>query len=254
MRGTVVARIVSLLAKCVLMLLFLAALSLGLLAGYRWVTTTELFAVERVDIRGNRVLSDRRIREVAGLARGKNIFEVNMGRVEHRLSSSGWIDSVLVRRSLPDTLLLKVEERRPVFWIKRDEAIYYADAKGSPIAPVRTGTFISLPFLRLSDGGGQSREQLEVLYTRLQNRSLPFTLAQLAWIRFFSGEIVELHLMDRSLRICVGGSSLRDNLNTLGAVWHDLRERDELKRTQRILVYGTRGWVKFDPGTQFSQN
>lgn len=248
------ARILSLLAKFVLMIGFLAALSLGLLAGYRWVTTTELFAVEQIDIRGNRVLSDKRIREVAGLAWGENIFQVNMGRVEKRLSSSGWIDSVLIRRSLPDTLLLKVEEKQPVFWIKRGETIYYADAEGEPIAPVRTGTFISLPFLSLTEGAGQSGEQLEILYTRLRNRSLPFTPAQVAWIRFFSGEIVEMHLMDRSLRICVGGSSLRDNLNTLSAVWRDLRERGELNRTGRILVYGTRGWVKLEPGTQFSQN
>lgn len=242
------ARIVSLLAKCVLMTGFLAALSLGLLAGYRWVTTTELFAVEDIDIRGNRLLSDKRIREMAGLARGENIFAVNMGRMENRLSSSGWIDSVLVRRSLPDALLLEVKERRPVFWIKRGERIYYADAEGKAIAPVRTGTFISLPFLRLSERGGQPGEQLEILYNRLRNRSLPFPLAQIAWIRFFSGEIVEMHLMDRSLRICVGGSPLRDNLNTLVAIWEDLRERDELNRTGRILVYGTRGWVKFDPG------
>jgi len=242
------ARILSLLAKFVLMIGFLAVLSLGLLVGYRWVTTTELFAVQRIDVRGNRVLSDKRIRDVAGLGRSENIFQVNMGRVEHRLSSSGWIDSVLVRRSLPDALLLKVEERQPVFWIKRGDTIYYADAQGEAIAPVRTKTFISLPFLRLSDRGGQPGEQLEILSSRLRNRSLPFTLAQIAWIRFFSGEVVEMHLMDRSLRICVGGSSLRDNLNTLSAVWQDLRDRGELSRTGRILVYGTRGWVKLDSG------
>jgi cell division protein FtsQ len=241
-----VSRIVVLLGIVILMAGFLAAVSLGLLAGYRWVTTTELFAVERVEIQGNRVLSDRQIRKAAGLDRNRNIFAVNLGLIERRLSSSGWIGSVLVRRSLPDALLLKVEEKSPVFWIKKGEAVYYADAEGRPIAPVRGETFISLPFLQMPKRSGRHRHELEVLYKRLQQRSLPFTLGQIAWVRFFSGEIVEMHLMDRSLRICVGGSALRENLSSLSAVWRDLRERNQLDRARRILVYGTKGWVKLD--------
>ena len=240
------ARMVALFVKTLLMTVFLAALSLGLLAGYRWVTTTDFFAAEHIRIRGNRVLSEEYIRDLGGLKPGQNLFAVNMGRVESRLSRSGWIESVLVRRSLPDTLLLKVEERRPVFWIQRGETIFYADAEGEAIAPVRTQIFISLPFLRFTPRTGRPEKKLEILYERLQNRSLPFTLAQIAWIRFISGEIVEMHLMDRSLRICVGGSSLRGNLGTLSAVWRDLRERKELNRTGRILVYGSRAWVTWD--------
>ncbi len=244
MRVSVVSRILLFLGKTALMAGFLAVLSLGLLAGYRWVTTTDYFAVERVEVRGNRVLSDKRIKDLAGLARGLNIFAVNLGGVERRLSSSGWIESILVRRSLPDTLFLKVEEKRPVFWIKQGETVYYADAKGKAIAPVRAEPFISLPFLQLPRRTERAGQKLELLYESLQQRSLPFTLGQIAWIRFIAGEIVEIHLMDRSLRICVGGSALGENLGSLSAVWQDLRERKELDRTRRILVYDARGWVK----------
>ncbi|MCF8029774.1 MAG: FtsQ-type POTRA domain-containing protein [Desulfohalobiaceae bacterium] len=241
------SRIMLLLLQALLVAGSLAVLSLGLLAGYRWVTTTPLLALERIEIQGNEALSDRRIQEIAGLVRGENLFALNMSRIERRLTSSGWIDSVLVRRSLPDTMLLKVEEKKPVFWIKRGEAIYYADKRGRPIAPVRTGLFISLPFLRLDKRAReQSREKLKVLLSGLQNRSLPFTRDRLAWVRFFSGEIVEMYHMDRSLRICLGGESLQKNLSFLAAVWKDLRKRQELERTRRILVYGARGWVKQD--------
>ncbi len=235
------------LVKTSLMALFLAAVSLGLLAGYRWVTTTEHFAVDKVEVRGNRVLSDGDLRKMAGVARGMNIFAVNLGGVQRRLSRSGWIDSVLVRRSLPDTLLLQVDERQPVFWIKRGETIYFADEEGRAIAPVRAGNFLSLPFLLFRKGGGHPEDKLGILRSRLRDRSLPFTLAQLAWIRFYSGEIVEMHLMDRSLRLCLGGSALRKNLGSLAAVWRDLRERKELDRARRILVYQGRAWVKLAP-------
>jgi len=232
------------LVRAGLILALFIGVSLGLLAGYRWLTTTDLFALEHIEITGNRHLEDERVCALGEVEPGDNLFALSIGEVERKLRSSPWIEQVLVRRRLPDSLQLQITEKEPAFWIKKGEAIYYAEESGRAIAPVRAEDFVSLPFLGWETSRSLAAGYLEVLSGWFAQRKAPFSLAEVAWIRFDSGDVAEIFLTDRRLRLLLGCERLKDNLHCLTRIWRDLGRRGELKQSSRVCVYNTTGWVK----------
>lgn len=71
------------------------------------------FRVEEVTVQGNTRYTDQQIIEVAGVEVGDNLFGVNKSRVARELLAKlPYIQSVSVRRKLPDTLAITVSEGR----------------------------------------------------------------------------------------------------------------------------------------------
>ncbi len=242
--ASALGRLVSALVRAGLILFLLAGVSLGLLAGYRWLTTTDVFALQHVEVRGNRHLEDKSICSLGGVERGDNLFNLSIGAVEQGIRSSPWIEQVVVRRKLPHSLELEVREKEPAFWVKKGKAIYYADESGQAIAPVQAEDFVSLPFLGWEIEASLASRYLDVLSGWFEQKRAPFSLAEVAWIRFDSGDVAEIFLTDRRLRLMLGCEQLRENLHCLTRIWRDLGRRDELKQSSRVCVYNKTGWVK----------
>lgn len=236
------------LFKSLAVIVLLAAISWGLLAGYRWVTTTELLSVQNVKISGNQALSSSRVKELAGISQGKNIFAMDIGEMERNIRSSEWVEALRIKRDLPDTLHLKIQEKEPVFWIRKEDRLFYADSQGRAIAPVQAERFRSLPFLSVKGSSSGQKERLRQLREEMRARDLPFTLQDVSWLRFFPGQIMEIRLHQYPLRIYLGGQGLQENLGLLETVWSDLQGREELSRVKRIRIYNATGWVEKAPG------
>ena len=60
---------------------------------------------------------------------GLNCLNMNVGEVKNRLDRNPWIESVTVRRELPDRLLIDVREKVPAFWMRQGDGLYFADAR-----------------------------------------------------------------------------------------------------------------------------
>jgi cell division protein FtsQ len=87
---------------------------------------------------------------LAGLDVGMSVWDVDAEVVETRLLTNGWVRSALVRRELPDRVVLHVREHRPVAILAvEDEApgLYYLAANGRIFAPVTAGDARDLPFV-----------------------------------------------------------------------------------------------------------
>ncbi len=225
--------------------LLLFGISWGLVRGYHWLVHTPGLAIRDIRITGNHHFDDSRIMEKAGIKRDQNLLQLRIKDVKARLVRDLWIDSVLIRRELPRTLHLQVRERLPVFMIQKEEALFYADAKGSEIGPVQADHFLSLPLLVFDGPSSRQRGKLDLLYRCLRKKQLPFSLAESSWLRFLAGgEIVEFYLQDRRLKVVLNTRGLVANIESLKRIWRDLDSRDELDRTVRILVAKDIGWVK----------
>jgi cell division protein FtsQ len=219
-------------------------LGLGLISGYRWATWSPVFSLEKVHVKGNHRLSERHILDIAGVRKGVNIFSLNMGAIDERLRQEQWIDEVVVRRVLPNGLTLQIHEREPCFWRQRGDRILYADKKGQFIAPVSTGRFVSLPLLVYNSTSSYEQSQLMAIRRWLTRKQAPFSLGEVAWLRFVSEEIIEVALQDRDLTMRFGTEHLKLNCSRLVTIWRDLAARGEMERMERIMVYEGAGWVK----------
>ena len=88
-----------------------AAVVAGGVVGYRWLTGAERFAVHDVEVRGARSLAPAEVERALAPAYGQNVFRVSLDSIERRLRAEPWIAGASVRRSLPDRLVVELEER-----------------------------------------------------------------------------------------------------------------------------------------------
>jgi cell division protein FtsQ len=221
-------------------------LSAGLLGGYRFLSHWSFFSIEDLTVQGNDVLSREEILRTARLSLGLNCLDVSIANVQHRLIDHPWIKMVRVRRILPDKLYIFIEEKEPFFWIKCNNAIYYADKQGTSIAPVTAGRFLLRPFLRW-EGDMQQREVMDTFLEMVTRKDSFLTLEELAWIHFVQGGLFTLFVQDWEIEITMESQNIRSNWSFLQNLWYDLLKRKELNHVSHIRIYEQMGWAQLLP-------
>src|SRR5690606_32281559 len=88
----------------------MAAVAGGAALATRWLTGSPRFALAEVEVRGASPAPREEIVEALAPAMGENVFRVSLEAIERRLRREPWIADVSVRRSLPDGLIIEVEE------------------------------------------------------------------------------------------------------------------------------------------------
>jgi len=121
-----------------LTLLIIAAVVAGGAFGYRWLTGSDRFAVAEVEVRGARALPASEVERVLSPAYGQNVFRVSLEAIERRLRAEPWIASASVRRSLPDRLVVELEEKRAAA-VAELGGLYLVDEHGRPFKRADVG-------------------------------------------------------------------------------------------------------------------
>ncbi len=235
----------SILFKLLLPAAALVAISFALVWGYKWAISTEYFALREIEVQGARHLNKENILDVAGISEGQNLLGLSLPQVESRLSREHWVQKVQVKRTLPDRLLINIKEHEAYHWILKKGQVFYANQKGQPIAPVKVQNFVSLPLLVLDRQSERQQRYLADIQSWIASKRLPFSWAEISWLKFSSAEVLELHLQERDLLIRVGTEYLQRNLSSLVQVWRTLQGKEQLDKAKRFLVFEGLCWVKF---------
>lgn len=220
-----------------------AALSVGLLMGFRWLTVTPFFALGQIEVTGNSRLSAQEIVSLAGVELGANTLDLRIADVERRVAANPWTRRVAVRRVLPSGLAIEVVERVPAYWVRTGDGLYYAEADGSVIAPVEPDRFTACPLLDVDPASGMDLASLAGRLGALDAAGLPVRAAQAAWVRVLP-ERLQLFFEDRGLALDVALDQWDGNLKRLSMVWNDLARRGEADGTKAIRVFGGKAWVR----------
>ncbi|HLN90893.1 MAG TPA: FtsQ-type POTRA domain-containing protein, partial [Patescibacteria group bacterium] len=112
-------------------LLAVGSTGVAFASAYSWLTHSPLFTVRTVDM--NRC-SNVSLEEVWAIVRGDGsglLWSVPAKEVARRLSGHPWVRSVSVRKSFPDRLVVRIEERTPVAMVNLD-VLHYLDEEGRP--------------------------------------------------------------------------------------------------------------------------
>ncbi|HFE44378.1 MAG TPA: FtsQ-type POTRA domain-containing protein, partial [Nannocystis exedens] len=141
----------------------------GAAQGYAFVTTSPRFAAKNLLFAPTEHISPERIAELMGIDEGTNLLAVDTDELERKIAADHWVESVEVRRELPDTLRVAVVEHVPAA-VLLAEHFYLIDSAGRPFKQLGRGERGDLPILT-----GISRELLdkrEVWATALIKRGL----------------------------------------------------------------------------------
>lgn len=106
------------------------------------------FRIASIEVKGNHFLSEGEVREMLGPALGESLMTADLEGLRSNLAASPWVGGAVVRRKLPDTLLVAVTERFPIA-LAEAEQLYVMDASGELIDLLgpRTAGF-DLPIIR----------------------------------------------------------------------------------------------------------
>jgi len=99
------------------------------------ILTSGFFAVEEIDISGNRRVSREEVLKRTGLKPGQNIFALDVRGMGRRLADSPWVQDVSISRVLPRRVEVRLQERRPVAMFL-GQKISYMDYQGTLFKPL----------------------------------------------------------------------------------------------------------------------
>ncbi|HXH28166.1 MAG TPA: FtsQ-type POTRA domain-containing protein [Candidatus Polarisedimenticolia bacterium] len=94
--------------------LFLLGLLLGTAyAGRQALTHSPLFRLRRIVFLGTSHASPEELEQAVGRARGRNLFRLDLARLERDVEACRWVKHARLKRVVPDRLTCAVEERTP---------------------------------------------------------------------------------------------------------------------------------------------
>ena len=104
---------------------------LALLATGVWlVFFSATLSISKVEVRGNKLLSDERVSRIAALPSGEQLAMVDLDDAARRVETLSEVVDADVTRAWPDTVLITVTERVAVAVVELDGQIRGLDAEG----------------------------------------------------------------------------------------------------------------------------
>src|SRR5699024_5068074 len=80
--------------------------------------------IRHVDIQGNHLLTEDEVISESGLTKGDNIWMLIVTKAKENIEQHQLINSVSVKRKLPETVEVDVDEYKIVGYIEQDETYY----------------------------------------------------------------------------------------------------------------------------------
>jgi len=218
----------------------------GLWLGYQFVTTSDRFAIDDIEIHGTVHTTPEQLRAAAPVQVGDNVFTADLGELATRLRAEPWIASAEARRVLPDKIVVDIREHEAAAVVSlpttEGDRRYLADANGQLFKRVAGTEGDRLPLV-----SGLARDAFHDPAAASAGHTLPARqiVAALDVLRSWNNDerpyVHEIHLdahggfslREGSLSVELGEGQLASRLVTFDAVWRSLT-RDERQRVKRI--------------------
>ena len=231
----------------------ITTLGTGLWLGYQFVTTSDRFAIEQIEVRGTDRLSPDAVRAALPIATGENLITADLDAAKLALRDEPWIATADVRRQLPSTLIVEVTEHTPAvvvaFPTEQGEHLYLADAQGHPFKRAHASERGDLP---LVTGLSRADYKRDPAVTARRVVAALAVLAQwhasdrlpISELRYDLHGGISLIAREPAIEIELGsshgkqGADIPTRLATFDAVWNEL-STDERTRA-RVIHLDTR--------------
>lgn len=129
--------------------LIVGIIAVSLLSFVLYRTAKAVFVLERIVVRGNHILSEDEIKRIINIGSKKSLLELSSPQVYHRLIGSPWIKEAVIRKELPDKLIIWIEEASPQAVLRKDGRLYLIDDTGVILEELRDDSPLLLPVLEI---------------------------------------------------------------------------------------------------------
>jgi cell division protein FtsQ len=121
--------------------------------------------VTDVKVEGRETTERETILAALGAGPGMPILAMNPRRAKQQLEALPWVRSAVVERRLPDTLYVRLVERRPLALWQHGDKVELIDREGGVIPVTRLDRFVKLPLVVGEGAAAHAAELLDMLAT-----------------------------------------------------------------------------------------
>lgn len=89
---------------------------------------TNYFYVNKVIVEGNKYVVANEVVKQSGITENTNILYMNVRTIKDGILSNSYISTVKIKRKLPNTIVIEIEERSPRYIINNNDKIYILDS------------------------------------------------------------------------------------------------------------------------------
>jgi cell division protein FtsQ len=144
-----------------------AAVIGGAIWAWQHTQSDARFAVKTIEVDGIVHTPREALAIATARYKGLNLFKIDIDRVQRDLGGLGWVNRIDIEKKLPDTLRIKITERKPVALVRTADKLLYVDEAGVGFAELspRVGDD-DLPVI--SDGHGAELKRTVALLVNLR--------------------------------------------------------------------------------------
>ena len=89
-----------------------------------------IFNIKKIEVNGNDKIDSSTIISLSRIEKGKNLFQVSKKQVINEIKENPYINKVSIKRALPGTIQINIEERKIAYQIKVINSYIYIDYQG----------------------------------------------------------------------------------------------------------------------------
>ena len=89
-----------------------------------------IFNITNINISGNEKITSEMITSLSGITIGENTFKTSKRQISKNIKQNAYIESVEVKRSLPDQININVKERKATFMLGITDSYVYMNNQG----------------------------------------------------------------------------------------------------------------------------
>ena len=116
------------IVKLILKILLFVAIIVGVIL---FLFISPVFNIKNINVQGNNKINTEQIESLSKLNLEENIFKFSSKTIEENIKENAYIDSVEIKRKLPNTVEIIVTERTPKYQLEYGNAFVYIDANGN---------------------------------------------------------------------------------------------------------------------------
>jgi len=115
-------------------ILIVAALVAGGVWAYTRTQSDARFAVKTIEIAGAVHTPRDALDLITSRYVGINLFQIDIVRVQNDLGGLAWVSRIDIEKTVPDTLRIKIVERKPIALVRVGDRLLYCDEQGIAFA------------------------------------------------------------------------------------------------------------------------
>jgi cell division protein FtsQ len=237
------------LVKALLMLLGLGGLSLALITGYQFVSSSPVFRLKNIVVVGvDESLKGELIR-ISGITKSQSLLSIDFAGIKSKIESHPWIRSVFLKREFPHTLHIEAENEVPVA-IALLDTLYFVSSSGETFKKVEPDDSVDFPIITgLSPGGEDNRVHLRrvvAFLDLLSSGETQVSTDELSEVYVNQHGALTIYVKQFPFKVCLGEEDFSKKLDSLQNVIRHLRSTRRLDQVRSIdLDYRDRAIVAF---------